>query len=173
MPRHCSNPSNQRRHGAAAVELALLLPFLILMFVVSVDYARIFYYTQVVENCARNGAFYLSDPKAPANNLYSGVQQAALADAGGLNPQPTVRLEFGNRRIRQSVRFRHGRMAVQNDQRLSGSFRLGEHQSHCPNAPGPLTWKGPPVLCVDAKRTIAAVRPQLRSPLWDRRRACF
>ena len=95
MPRHCSNPSNQRRHGAAAVELALLLPFLILMFVVSVDYARIFYYTQVVENCARNGAFYLSDPKAPANNLYSGVQQAALADAGGLNPQPTVSSSSG------------------------------------------------------------------------------
>jgi Flp pilus assembly protein TadG len=78
------------RRGAAAVEFALLLPFLLFLFVVAVDYSRVFYYTQVIENCARNGALYACDPKAPANYLYSSVQQAALADAGNLNPQPTV-----------------------------------------------------------------------------------
>ena len=172
MPRHCSNPSNQRRHGAAAVELALLLPFLILMFVVSVDYARIFYYTQVVENCAKRR---LLSQRSEGAGQQSIQRRSTSGPRGRGRPEPATdrELQFGNRRIRQSVRFRHGRMAVQNDQRLSGSFQLGEHQSHCPNAPGPLTWKGPPVLCVDAKRTIAAVRPQLRSPLWDRRRACF
>lgn len=94
MPRPSSQFANERR-GAAAVELALVLPFLVFMFVVSVDYSRIFYYTQVVENCARNGALYASDPLAAASNLYSSVQQAALADAGSLSPQPTVNSSSG------------------------------------------------------------------------------
>jgi Flp pilus assembly protein TadG len=82
--------ANHERKAAAAVELAVLLPFILFLFVITVDYARIFYYSQVIENCARRGALYASDPKAPAANLYSSVQQAALADATSLNPQPTV-----------------------------------------------------------------------------------
>jgi Flp pilus assembly protein TadG len=78
------------RPGTAAVELAVVLPFLAFMFVIAVDWSRIFYFSQVVENCARQGALYASDPKAPANNLYAGVQAAALADASNLSPQPTV-----------------------------------------------------------------------------------
>ena len=78
------------RPGTAAVELAVLLPFLAFMFVLAVDWARIFYFSQVVENCARQGALYASDSKAPANNLYASVQAAALADASNLSPQPTV-----------------------------------------------------------------------------------
>jgi Flp pilus assembly protein TadG len=78
------------RRGAAAAELALLLPLLAFLFVITVDFARVFYFSQVVENCARQGALYASDPKAPAANLYTSVQQAALADATNLNPQPTV-----------------------------------------------------------------------------------
>jgi Flp pilus assembly protein TadG len=81
---------NSRRKAAAAVELAVLLPVLVFLFVISVDFARIFYYSQVVENCARQGALYASDPKAPAANLYSSLQSAALADAPNLSPQPTV-----------------------------------------------------------------------------------
>lgn len=45
-----------RRPGAAVAELAVLLPFLVLLFFVAVDYCRIFYFTLTVENCARNGA---------------------------------------------------------------------------------------------------------------------
>jgi Flp pilus assembly protein TadG len=78
------------RSAAAAVELAILLPFLAFLFVIAVDFARVFYYSQIVENCARNGALYASDPKAPNHHLYSSVQDAALADAGDLSPQPTV-----------------------------------------------------------------------------------
>ena len=89
MPRPSSQFANERR-GAAAVELVLVLPFLVFMFVVSVDYSRIFYYTQVVENSRQEmAALYASDPLAAASNLYSSVQQAALADAGSLSPQPT------------------------------------------------------------------------------------
>jgi Flp pilus assembly protein TadG len=83
-------PSPNARPAAAAVELAVLLPVLAFLFVIAVDFGRIFYYSQVVENCARQGALYASDSKAPAAALYSSVQQAALADAPNLSPQPTV-----------------------------------------------------------------------------------
>jgi Flp pilus assembly protein TadG len=82
--------ANHERKAAAAVELAVLLPVIVFLFVIAVDFARIFYYSQVIENCARQGALYASDPKAPAYNLYTSVQQAALADAPGLTPQPSV-----------------------------------------------------------------------------------
>jgi Flp pilus assembly protein TadG len=84
------NPTNHERKAAAAVELAILLPFLIFLVVIAVDYGRIFYFAQIIENCARQGALYASDPQAPAANLYSSVSNAALADASGLSPQPTV-----------------------------------------------------------------------------------
>jgi Flp pilus assembly protein TadG len=50
-----------RRRGATVVEMALLLPFLMFVFVVAVDYARVFYYGTILENCARNGAYYASN----------------------------------------------------------------------------------------------------------------
>jgi hypothetical protein len=43
-----------------------------------------------VENCARNGALYASDPVAASQSPYTSTTQAALADASNLNPQPTV-----------------------------------------------------------------------------------
>jgi Flp pilus assembly protein TadG len=49
------------RRGATVVEMALLLPFLMFVFVVAVDYARVFYYGTILENCARNGAYYASN----------------------------------------------------------------------------------------------------------------
>jgi hypothetical protein len=70
--------------------LAVLLPFLAFIFVISVDWARVFYYSMIIDNCARNGALYASDPLAAAQSPYTSVTQAALADAGNLNPQPTV-----------------------------------------------------------------------------------
>lgn len=84
------NVMSQQRPAAAAVELAVVLPTIVFLFLIAVDFGRIFYYSQVVENCARQGALYLSDPKAPAANLYTKVQDAALADAPNLNPQPNV-----------------------------------------------------------------------------------
>ena len=72
------------------MELALLLPFLAFIFVIAVDWARIFYYSQTVTNCARNGAIYCSDPFAMATSPYASVTQAALADAADLSPAPTV-----------------------------------------------------------------------------------
>ena len=78
------------RRGAAAVELALLLPVLLFLFVAIIDFGRVFYYSQTVENSARAGALYLSDDDAIATSPYANVTAAALADASNLSPQPTV-----------------------------------------------------------------------------------
>jgi Flp pilus assembly protein TadG len=78
------------RSGAAAVELAVLLPFLMFIFLVTVDWARVFYFSVIIDNCARQGALYESDPIAAAQSPYLTVTDAALADASDLQPQPAV-----------------------------------------------------------------------------------
>jgi Flp pilus assembly protein TadG len=83
-------PHQPARRGAAVVELALLLPFLAFIFIIAVDWARIFYYSQTVTNCARNGAIYSSDPFSMATSPYTNVTAASLADASDLTPAPTV-----------------------------------------------------------------------------------
>ena len=94
--------ASEHRNGASAVEFAILLPLLVFMFVIGVDFARVFYYSQIVENAARNGAYYASDPKAPAYSLYGGttattnaqalaaLKLAAVADAGDMGASSSV-----------------------------------------------------------------------------------
>ena len=104
-------PGKQNRPGVAAVEFAVLLPFLVFMFVIAVDWARIFYYAIAVENCARNGALYMSQAQSAKTiaspytdsgyvNLYvnsaNPVTAAALADAPDLTPTPTVTSTTGS-----------------------------------------------------------------------------
>jgi hypothetical protein len=81
------------------------------MFVITVDWARIFYYSITVTNCARNGALYLSQQQSAATtsspytdsgyvNLYvssaNPLTAAALADAPDLTPAPTVTSTTGS-----------------------------------------------------------------------------
>jgi Flp pilus assembly protein TadG len=68
------------------VELAVLLPLLVFLFVLGIDYGRIFYYSLTIENCARNGALWASDPLVSSQSPFTTVQQAVLADASSLNP---------------------------------------------------------------------------------------
>jgi Flp pilus assembly protein TadG len=72
------------------VELAVLLPLLIMLFVVTVDFARVYYFSVTLTNCARAGAMYAMDPITQDESPYANVTQAALADATNLDPQPTV-----------------------------------------------------------------------------------
>lgn len=75
-----------RRRGIATTELALVLPLLCFLFVVVMDFCRIFYFSVTVTNCARNGAYYgCSDPKA-ANDV-NGIKAMAQIDAKNLNAQ--------------------------------------------------------------------------------------
>jgi Flp pilus assembly protein TadG len=82
-----------QRRASAAVELAVVSPFLAFMFVVTVDYARVFYYQQTLDNCARNGALYGSNLKSYQETgwvkPYDAVVAATLADGTTLNPPLT------------------------------------------------------------------------------------
>ena len=78
------------RRGASTAELAILLPLLVYLFVIAVDWGRIFYYSLAIENCARNGALYGCDPFEPAQSTYATLSDAALADAGNIQPPPTI-----------------------------------------------------------------------------------
>ena len=78
------------RPAAAAVEFAVLLPFLMFIGVIATDWARLLYYTISIEACARNGALYAADQESAAKSPYPNVTAAALAEAPKLNATPTV-----------------------------------------------------------------------------------
>ena len=77
------------RRGAAIVELAILLPLLVFLFLIGTDFARSFYYSLSVANGARNGALYGATDPAHATDT-AGIQAAALTDLGDLTPTPNV-----------------------------------------------------------------------------------
>lgn len=101
----------KRRSGAAAVELAILLPFLALLFGATVDFCRVFYVTQTIQNCAYVGALYASETAdAPAN--YTQPEDIAKAAAVGegisLNPPlqaANVATTFDGGRVTVSVKY--------------------------------------------------------------------
>ena len=84
------NACRQARRGAAVVELAVLLPLLVFIFVVAVDFARVYYFSLTLQNCARAGAMYASDPHVADESPFASTQEAALADATNLSPSPTI-----------------------------------------------------------------------------------
>jgi Flp pilus assembly protein TadG len=77
------------------VELALLLPLLMFLFVVAVDFSSVFYFSLTVQNAARAGAIYASDPYVADESPFASTEVAALADATNLSPPPTVSQENG------------------------------------------------------------------------------
>ncbi len=83
-----------RRRGAAIVEFAVLLPFLVFLLLVAIDWARMLYFTQCINDCARSGALWASDPEVQMQSRYTNVTDASLAEAPGLTPKPTVTQTF-------------------------------------------------------------------------------
>src|ERR1700723_712886 len=71
------------RRGAAAVELALLLPVLIFCSMITVDFARVAYVLVALQNSARNGAVYEFCSKAglPLPIGWTSLSVAVSADA--------------------------------------------------------------------------------------------
>jgi Flp pilus assembly protein TadG len=81
------------RPGAAATELALLLPFLGLMFVAALDFGRVFHATQTLQACAQAGALFASGTaKTPSA---TGPEQAAknAACAAGASLVPALQAD--------------------------------------------------------------------------------
>ncbi len=87
---------SNRRSGAATVEFAVLLPFLLFISVIATDWARLLHYTITIEACARNGALYAADQETAAKSPYANVTAAALAEAPYLNAVATVTPTYAN-----------------------------------------------------------------------------
>ena len=94
QPRACGH--HCRRGGAALIELAIVLPLLSYILMASTDYARLFHDFIIVTDGARNGALYASQNTTQSASVYqAGITAAALADASGLSPTPTVAVTSG------------------------------------------------------------------------------
>ena len=85
--RRIQRPASRR--GVATVEMAVLLPFLTFIFLVTIDFARVYYQAVVLEDAVRSGAIYgCQSPTFAADT--TGIQNAVLANATDLNPAPSV-----------------------------------------------------------------------------------
>lgn len=105
-----------RRRAAVAVEMAIALPTLILLFVASADFCRGFYHAMAVTNAARAGAIYASDPSTQSQSPFynaanpdDGIRLAAEADWPFASGLPTVTVSSGGgstRTVTVSSEFR-------------------------------------------------------------------
>lgn len=78
------------RHGSVAVELAVLLPLLIFLAVIGVDYARIWARALIMETASRNACWYACQDSTKAADT-TGIQAVAQKDLTEFsNPQATV-----------------------------------------------------------------------------------
>jgi Flp pilus assembly protein TadG len=78
------------RRGGAAVEFAVLLPFILFLCVIAADWARLMYYTICIEACARAGALYAADPAWAAQSPYATMTDAAKAEAPYIQNDPNL-----------------------------------------------------------------------------------
>ena len=108
-----------RRRGAAAAELAVVLPFVVFLLAVAVDFCRFYSHTQAVQNSAYAGALYASgaaQAKPPPSGSAAptdaeveaarteAARQAAVAE--GVSLRPALKADD----VR--VSYAHGRATV-------------------------------------------------------------
>lgn len=79
----------EERNGAVSVELAVLLPFLVFLSAIGVDFARVFSRTMILETASRNAAIWAAQEPSHAADT-AGIQAVALKDLTDISPTPTV-----------------------------------------------------------------------------------
>lgn len=86
--------ARNRQRGAALVELAVILPLLLLVLIGATDFGRMTYLSVLVSNAAAAGARYASQSIDNAGDI-TAVRNAALADIGtrGIGRDLTVDAE--------------------------------------------------------------------------------
>ena len=94
-------PATEGRNAVAVVELALVLPLLLILFVVAVDFARVFYNAQVITDCARTAALFASNPDLSDKLTYTDAAELALQCAQDLKPLPSVTISRGKDSLAQ------------------------------------------------------------------------
>jgi Flp pilus assembly protein TadG len=86
---HQPHNKNRRRTAVATVELAFLLPLLVFLFAIGVDFARLYNPYVTITNAASSGALYGSQSASRSVDT-AGIAAAALADTADLSPAPSV-----------------------------------------------------------------------------------
>ena len=82
-------PFSRSARGQSLVELAILLPVLLILALGVIDYGRVYFAYVSVTNAARNGAHYASESPAATADL-DGIRNTALDDMSELlNTSPT------------------------------------------------------------------------------------
>jgi hypothetical protein len=89
-----SGRSRPTRRATATAELALLLPFLMSLFLFAADFARIFYYTITLENAIQNAALFGSQCFDNQNQQFIGNQQYWQGPSGQVATQAKAMSEF-------------------------------------------------------------------------------
>jgi len=122
--------------------LAVLLPFLALMFFVAVDFCRAFHATQVVESCVQCCALYASgaaraDPDAttPAD----AAKRAAVAEGASLSPPlqtEDVSVAVGAESATVTVSYRFPMVTNYLGTAGPGTITRTVTMALCPKAPG-------------------------------------
>jgi Flp pilus assembly protein TadG len=79
----------------ATVEFAVMTPLLLFVFVVAVDFSRVYSYSQTLTDCARNGALFLSNPDQADKSGFNSLEEAALAGVANIKPAPVITRAFG------------------------------------------------------------------------------
>jgi Flp pilus assembly protein TadG len=76
------------RRAAAATELAVVLPFLTLVFAATLDFARVYSAAQTVDQCASAGAMYACGAAwvPGSEDTATRVKYAACAEGASLSP---------------------------------------------------------------------------------------
>jgi Flp pilus assembly protein TadG len=91
VPRSEFRVPRWNRRGLAAAEFAILLPFLALLFVVTVDYCRVFVATQTVQAAADAGVRYASGVAVgTSGSSTTNAQNAAVTAGTSLSPALTT-----------------------------------------------------------------------------------
>lgn len=78
------------RKAAALVEAAIVLPVLLVLIGITIDYSRVFYLSTTLSGSARNGAIYEFDPLNAGESDYTSATQAALQDATNIRSAVSV-----------------------------------------------------------------------------------
>src|SRR5687768_3447549 len=78
----------QPRRAIAAAEMAVVMPFVVLMFVGAVDFCRVFRDAQIVQSSAQSGSFYASGTarRNAETSAEEAAREAALREGASLRP---------------------------------------------------------------------------------------
>jgi len=83
---------NSKHYGQSLIEIALLLPLLLVLIVGALEFGRLFFTKIVITNAAREAAYYLSTHPGEFENATTAAEaEAANSGISGITVTPTAK----------------------------------------------------------------------------------